>query len=123
VGLSLTIQQGVVSAFNALGDLVKPATYKHLTGVMVRDLDAGTSTPQTVDYALRRTVIVRFKDAEDDKDIILATDAKFLAPATDLPIDPAASDLIVDWKGRTWEIVKNMVDPANGAIVLLIRKR
>lgn len=123
MGLTATVQQGVLSAFQALGDLVKTATYKELTGAMTRDLDAGTSTPVSVSHTMPRTIIVRFKDSENDANIILETDAKFIAPAVDLSIDPKASDLIIDWRGRTWEIIKNMADPASAAIVLQIRKR
>lgn len=125
MGLQATIQSSVVSAFVAMGDLAKPATLKSLTGVMVRDLDAGTSVAQSVDHAIQGGVFVRFKDNENDSNIILETDAKFICPRlwiADLAV-PKAADLIVDALGGTWEIIRNMSDPAEAAFIAQVRRK
>ena len=121
MSLRNTVQQGVTSAFKALGDLVRPATYKSLTGNVTRDLVAGTSTPETNDYTLKRTVFTKFSATENEKDASTLNPDKFLFPARDLPVEPKAADIIVDENNRVWEIVKRLSEPSSAIVVLQVR--
>lgn len=121
MGLRSTLQQAVVSAFRAIGDVARPATYQSLTGALVRDLDAGTSVPAVVAYPLTRTVFTKFVEKEIDASVVVETDQKFLFPAVDLPVQPKSSDLVLDEFGRTWEIVRRLSDPAAALVTLHAR--
>jgi len=121
VGLRGQVQTAVITAFNAIGDIARPATYQSLTGVITRDLVAGTSTAEVVPYTLKRTVFTKFKDKEINDSIVVETDEKFLFPALDLPVQPKTDDTILDEHGRTWEIISRLSDPASAVVILQVR--
>lgn len=121
MGLTHTIQAGVKTAFRALGDLNKPLTYKSMTGAVVRDIEAGTVTPVTTDHTLKFSVFTKFKDTEVDAQVSVLTDEKLLFPRQDLPVEPKASDIIVDNTGRTWEVTRRLSDAAAAVCVVQVR--
>ncbi len=121
MSLRAGVQRAVIAAFKAVSDIARPATYKSLTGAMVRDLDAGTSVPVSVNYLLKRTVFARFRESEVDENVSVLTDQKFLFPALDLPVQPKTADLVVDEDGRTWEITRRLSDPASALVILQAR--
>lgn len=121
MGLTHTIQAGVASAFKAIGDLNKTITYKSLTGAVTRDLDAGTVTPVSVDYVIKQSVFVKFKDNEIDAQVSVMTDEKLIFPRQLLPVEPKATDIIVDNTGRTWEVTRRLSDAAAAACVVQVR--
>jgi hypothetical protein len=96
------------SAFVAIGDLARPATYQSLTGNITRDLVAGTSVAEVVTYNLKRTVFTKFKEKEIDTSVVVETDEKIMFPALDLPVEPKSADTLLDEHGRTWEIIKRL---------------
>jgi hypothetical protein len=120
MGLQKTVQDGVEIAFNAIGDLAKPGVYKHRKGAIVRDIENGTSAPEEVSYPLKKIALVRFKAKEAEKIGAMATDMKMLFPARHLPIEAEASDVITV-RGRTWEIISVMGDPADSIWQLQVR--
>lgn len=121
MGLRNTVQRAAVAAFKAVGDIARPATYRSLTGVIIRDVDAGTSTPQTVDYLLKRTVFSRLRENERDNSADVSVDEKFMFPALDLPIQAKSSDIILDEHGFTWEITRLLSDPASAVVIVQVR--
>lgn len=121
MGLTNTMQQAALTVFQRLGDLARPVTYKSLTGNVTRDIVAGTVTPESVDYVIPRTVFTKFRESENDKDISVLTDEKLIFPSRDLPVEAKSSDLIVDAKGRTWEIVRLLSDDASAVTILQVR--
>ena len=121
MGLRATIQRAALTAFIAIGDIARPATYQSLTGVIIRDVDAGTSYPETKDYPLKRTVFTKFRESEVDDSVAVGTDEKFLFPSLDLPVEAKGADIILDEHGRTWEIMRRMSDPADAVVILQVR--
>lgn len=121
MGLRQQLQKAAVTAFKAAGNVARPATYKSLTGEVTRDLDAGTSVPVTVDYPLKRTIFSKFKETENDKDISILTDEKFMFASLELPIEPKSADIVIDENNRQWEIIKRLSDPASAVVILLAR--
>lgn len=121
MGLKETVNAGVLTAFKAIGNLNKPMTFKATTGNMTRDLDAGTSVPETVSYTLKFSVFAKWTEAENNKDASTLTTSKLLFPRGILAVVPKASDILVDEDGHIWEIVKNMSDPADALVKLQVR--
>lgn len=121
MGLKNTLNSAVLTAFKTLDDLNSTLTYKSMTGTVVRDLDAGTSVAGTVDYTLKYSVFVRFKESEVDENVSLLTDSKLLFPTQTLPATPKASDIVTDPAGRTWEITRLLSEPSSSVTVLHVR--
>ena len=121
MGLKGTIDKAVVSAFRAIGDLNTPMTYRSATGQIVRDLDAGTSFPVTVDYALKYSVFVKFTTEENDKDPTTLTASKLIFPTSLLPVEPKDTDILLGNGNRTWEVMKLLSVPGDSLTSLQVR--
>lgn len=121
MGLRGQVQTAALTAFRAIGDLARPATYQSLTGNITRDLVAGTSVAESVTYNLKRTVFSKFKETEIDTSVVVETDEKMLFAALDLPIAPKSADTVLDENGRTWEVIKRLSDPASAVVILQMR--
>jgi hypothetical protein len=121
VSLRTTVRKAAVTAFKAIGDIARPVTYKALTGVLVRDLEAGTSVPQVVNHTITMTVFTKFSEKEVDENVSVLTDEKLLFPSLLLPVQAKSADLILDEHGRTWEIIRRLSDPADAVVMLHVR--
>lgn len=123
MALKATIRRAVKSAFLALDDIPRKATYLSKNGAPVRDLDAGTYTVPTTSIALKMVAFVRFTQKEADKDpAVVLTDQKALIPTEDLGgVVPKSTDSMLDDQGTNWEIIRLMSDPAAAVTILQVR--
>lgn len=121
--LTKTIQQGVDIAFNALGDVVKPGFWRQVTttGTNNIDINAGVPINPYSDYPLKRMVFTRFKQEETDHTTITLNDQKVLFPRQDLAVEPKDSDVVIDDKGRLWQVVRVMSPPAEAVVICQVR--
>jgi len=121
MSLRNTLQRAVKTAFNALDDVPLECTYKSVSGDMVRDLVAGTSSRVTTNYTLPSVVFAKFSERQTDKDPALLTDMRMIFATHDLPVGPKESDTVVDSLNRVWSIVKRLSDPASVVTILQVR--
>lgn len=121
MGLQAQIKSAIKSLFNALGDIVGPATYHQKSGASTYDEDAGQMVYPVVDYPLKKVAFVRFKQSETDKDPTLATDEKMIFQRAELPVVPDAADTVTDRAGVKWEVIQRLRDPIDGVVILRVR--
>ena len=91
---SQVIQDGVKSAFKALGDLVAVRQYNHVTEGAYDDTTGSNST-STVGYAIGM-IRTAYDLEEVDGENIKATDEQFIAEARLFTFSPLTGDTITD---------------------------
>ncbi len=127
MSLRTTVQQGVKAAFDAIGDIAVTVQYYSLTGTMVRDLDAGTSTPGVTQRTLKQVALVRFSQKELDKDkTIQPTSMKALFPAANLPVLAQVEDYFIvpvgsKFSGK-WIVRQDLGEPTESLAKLEVRR-
>jgi hypothetical protein len=121
MGLKATLQRAVKAAFKAADDVPRKCTYKSVSGEVVRDLVAGTSTRVTQEFTLQTVIFTKFSEKDIDRDPALLTDMKMLFPTQDLPVQPKQSDTVLDDVGTHWVIIKRISDPASVLTILQVR--
>lgn len=121
MSLRATIAAALKQGFKALDDIPRPVTYRAQSGDPVRDLDTGTSTLAHTDYVLKQVVIARFTSQETDKDRTLLDSEKMIILSDDLPVVPAAADIVIDEENVVWEVIKRLRDPAGVIKIVQVR--
>lgn len=113
------IKGQVLKAFEALGDIARPATFRRFTGQVVRDVDAGVSRPVYETTPLPKVVKATFKETEMPSGPPEYIYQKFLIPALHLTTRPTKDDeLVWDDDNIVWTVDKLLGDPADAVWIV-----
>lgn len=115
------IRTQVQQAFVQLGDIARPATFQRFTGNIVRDIDAGTSVREVVEYPIPRAMKTDVAEKEVDYAAAVSATQKILFPTSAIPVKPDEDDVVVWEDGVIWEIRKIKTDPAEALWILFVR--
>lgn len=123
MSLTATIEQGVMAAFIAIGDVARKLTYVAVNGQPVIDFETGVAVPNITEYTVPMAAFVRMKQDELGNDIAAQNDQKVIFPSRYLPkgFEPTEADYIRDRAGRHWEIKRRMPDPAGVVFIGQVR--
>lgn len=123
MGMRSLVQAAVRQAFVALGDLVVSGTYVARADVGTRNVETGETVYPTTTYPIKKLAVVRFTEAETDKDPSLSTTQKLIFANEELPasVKPGSEDQVNDAEGRVWEVVKLVSAPTDLVTILAVR--
>jgi len=120
MGLQSTIEAGIDTAFDAVGDLVKSATLHRKTR---NDFDTNVLRPviEYTDTVIDKVLVTSFKGKELEDRGILPTDQKVLIKGVDTPIIPIPEEDRITIDGKLWDIKGIKTAPLNTLIILQVR--
>lgn len=109
MGLFETVQAGVATAFNAIGNLITVVTYIR-KNAETYDPVTGVLTASDTTFTIPKAAIVQFDDKEIDGDIVKTNDCIVLFAGNILTFVPAITD-IMTFDGKTWNVKRNLPAP------------
>ena len=119
MGLSATIGRAVGSAFTALGDLVKTATYRRTSSSY--DPATGANTVTNSDTSVS-AVFTKFTELEIQRSTgMQVTDVKMTIQQSAITVTPSTQTDRVLYGGKTYAIVNFTPDPAGATFTLQLR--
>ena len=124
MSLKAQIAAGVMTAFSALGDVVRNLTYVSVQSQPTIDVDAGEAAEVTTEYRVPMAVFCRMRVDELGDDVAAQQDQKIIFPMVYLPAGfekPGNADYILDRRGRRWEIKRYLGEPSETAFIAQVR--
>lgn len=106
-------------AFQIAGDLNEAIIYTSVSASSY-DTVSGTTTDTVTTYNFNGAV-TRFGSTEDDKKVVISTDAKLLCAYLDLPVTPTAEDHLTAL-GKTWKVIRTLGTPGSALWIIHIRE-
>lgn len=123
-GFGTLTQTLVKQAMGILGDpasggLTSAITYSS-NGEPTYDTTTGTTTATPTVYTFN-AVVAKFGFDQTDSKVVVKTDAKIVAAALDLPVEPRENDTVVT-NGKNWKVIRSLGVPGGSVLVIHIRE-
>lgn len=122
MGLISTIEAGIDTAFNAVGDIATSVT---LHRKVRNDFDTNVLRPivadESPDIVIDKVLVTSFTIKELKDRGILPTDQKVLIKGVDLSIIPIPEDDRLTINGKVWQIKRVQALPQNVLFILQVR--
>jgi hypothetical protein len=114
------LAQGLAkTAIGIAGDLAPTVVYTAVAGPPVYTPATGATVTPTKTYTFN-AILAKFGQNELDSNMVIATDAKLIVAALDLPVEPTTMDSMVIL-GKTWSMQREVGTPGQALRVLHIR--